>query len=124
MLGDPVRVIQLYVSTSGNDSNDCLSEATACLTVYRALARSTPFGIIHIGPGEFRRNGGWQLPRHDLTIIGAGADQTMLTSDSGNIIQIAYPARVEIRDLTVAGADRTACGGRGRTHGRGHRRSR
>ena len=33
------------------------SEATACRTLYYTLRVSTPGSTIHIGPGEFTRNG-------------------------------------------------------------------
>ncbi len=104
VLGDPPRRLELYVSTSGNYSNDCLSEATACPTLYEALRLSTPGSVIHIGPGEFRREAGGEAnSRHDITIIGAGVDQTTLTSYSSRVFQLTNPVRVEIRDLTMAG---------------------
>jgi hypothetical protein len=53
ILDDPIRVFEYYVSTSGNDTNDCLSEATACRNVYTALTKSTPFGTIRIGRENF-----------------------------------------------------------------------
>jgi hypothetical protein len=68
MLDEPVRSTQLYVSTSGNDSNDC-SEANPCLTLYRALGRAEHFNIIHIGPGEFLEVNS-NTTRLALTLIG------------------------------------------------------
>jgi hypothetical protein len=109
ILDDPIRVFEYYVSTGGNDTNDCLSEATACRHVYAALTKSTPFGTIHIGPGEFPINNVLGI-RHDITILGAGVDQTILTDESSDAIQAAYPARVVIRDLTIRGTDRLARG--------------
>jgi len=109
MLGEPPRVFELYVSTGGNDSNDCLSEAMACLSVESALRKSTPGSTIHIGPGEFRSASSMNV-RHDLSILGAGPDQTILTRDTGDVIQLTLPVRVVIRGLTVRGADRTAHG--------------
>jgi len=109
ILGEPVRIVDYYVSTSGNDANDCLSEATACQYIYTALNKSTPFSTIHIGPGEFPINHVLSV-RHDLTIVGAGVDQTILVDESGDAIQISSTARVVIRDLTVRGSDRMTFG--------------
>lgn len=108
-MGEPIRVLDLYVSTTGNDSNDCLSEATACLTVHSAIGKSTPFSTIHIGPGEFHRNGSLN-PRHELTFIGAGVDQTTLVGDSSDTFQLIYGSQYAIREMTVAGTDRMTTG--------------
>lgn len=109
MLGEPPRILDLYVSTSGDDSNDCLSESTACRSVDGALRKSTPGSIIHIGPGEFRLDRSLSL-RHDLSILGAGPDLTILARDTGDAIQLTLPVRVEIRGLMVRGTDRDAYG--------------
>lgn len=109
ILDDPIRVFEYYVSTTGNDTNDCLSEATACLSVYAALRKSTPFGTIHIGPGEFPVTNTLGI-RHDLNILGAGVERTILVDEDGDAIQAAYPARVVIRDITIRGTDRMAHG--------------
>lgn len=104
MLGEPpLGPLTLYVSTSGNDDNDCLSEASSCLTLYRALTISTPGSTIHIGPGEFLRGGGFN-PRHDLTLQGAGIDQTVLTSPTGDVIQLARPSTSAASGVQLAWA--------------------
>jgi hypothetical protein len=109
ILDEPIRVFEYYVSTTGNDANDCLSEATACLSVYAALRKSTPFGTIHIGRGEFPIDHVLGI-RHDLTILGAGVDRTVLVDEAGDAIQISTTARVVIRDLTIRGSDRMTYG--------------
>lgn len=45
----------LYVSTTGNDANDCLGPESerACLTLQAALDKSTLNSVINIGPGQF-----------------------------------------------------------------------
>ncbi|MBN2118744.1 MAG: right-handed parallel beta-helix repeat-containing protein [Anaerolineales bacterium] len=110
MLGEPPRILDLYVSTSGDDANDCLSEPTACLSVEGALRKSTPGSIIHVGPGEFRNETRGLSIRHDVSILGAGPDRTILARDAGSLIQLTDPVRVEIRGLTVSGADRNVIG--------------
>jgi Putative metal-binding motif/Right handed beta helix region len=94
--------LTLYVATTGNDSNDCLSEATACLTVYGANRKSTPGSTINIGAGVFTEaytSAGFQ---HDLTLQGAGRDLTVLNSDTNNVVvHVTRPAHITIRALTV-----------------------
>jgi hypothetical protein len=81
-LGEPPVMLILFVATDGDDSNDCLSEETACLTVWGAIRKSLPGSIINIGPGEFRNTIGVALQvSHSLEIRGAGRGQTVLISE-------------------------------------------
>ena len=99
----------LFVATTGNDSNDCLSAAHACLTVSAALGKATPGSTINIGRGTFNWYGPL-LPAHDVLLQGAGVAMTTLTSDSGDVIQLVHPAHVTIRGMTIAGAGGTMDG--------------
>jgi len=102
MLGEPpLAPLTLYVSTSGDDSNDCLSEAAACRTVYNAIRLSTPGSTIQIGRGEFNRDGGLS-PFHSINLQGAGMDRTRLTS-RGDVLQFGHPGNFTVRDLTLTG---------------------
>lgn len=104
VLGDPVTAlpsIDLYVSTSGNDDNDCQSETTACLTIAAAMRKSTPWSTIHIGAGEFHNHYMLQPP-HSLNFYGAGRDLTVLISDhAADNIMVTGPYHVYISDLTI-----------------------
>ncbi len=42
-----------YVDKTGNDSNDCLSATSACLTITAAVSKALTGGVIQIGPGIF-----------------------------------------------------------------------
>jgi parallel beta-helix repeat protein len=92
--------LDLYVALDGNDANDCLTPETPCEYLYTALARATPGSTVHIGPGEFSRSGGFGT-RFDITLIGAGVDQTTLSNPTGDTLLFAYPARVTIRNMSV-----------------------
>ena len=99
----PLGPLTLYVSTSGDDSNDCRSEAEACRTVYNAMRVSTPGSTIRIGPGEFTRNGALNSP-HSVVLQGAGIDRTTL-SNSGDVLQFGQPGSYTVRDMTVSGGE-------------------
>jgi hypothetical protein len=96
-----VRVLTLYVSTSGSYDNDCLSEATACPTLHAAIRLSTPGSTIHIGPGEFSTDATGPSVYHDLTFLGAGIDATVISSP-GDVLTLSR-GRYAFRDLTISG---------------------
>ena len=94
-----------YVSTGGNDANDCLSVGHACLTVAAAVTKATASSWIHIGPGTF--------PAHIdlrkwLTISGAGltGPGTVLIADlTAPVVTIENDVQLMISDLTISGGD-------------------
>src|SRR5690349_10652210 len=100
--------LTLYVATTGNDSNDCLSAATACLTLYGANRKSTPGSTINIGPGAFTETYTSPGFQHDLTLVGAGRDLTVINSSNyGVVVHVTRPAHVTVRALAIghAGGD-------------------
>lgn len=102
--------LTLYVSTSGNDENDCLSEARSCLTIHAALAKSTLSSTIHIGAGEFVEESGIILNR-GITLIGAGAEQTILRANGYEyVVQVDGANPVEILELGIASLDGESVG--------------
>jgi hypothetical protein len=54
VLATPGWGANLYVSTSGSDSNDCLSNATACLTLAHVEAVSAAGDTINLAAGTYR----------------------------------------------------------------------
>src|SRR5262245_59088993 len=64
---------QWYVSPSGSDSADCLSPATACLTIGAALGKAGAGDTITIAAGTYLER---LTVNKDVTLIGAGAKQT------------------------------------------------
>ncbi|HTX89866.1 MAG TPA: right-handed parallel beta-helix repeat-containing protein [Anaerolineales bacterium] len=105
--------LTLYVSTTGNDANNCQSLATACQTLYRAISYvAMPGSTIHIGPGRFDNYTSWE-PRFSLNLVGAGVDSTTLVANGGDVLQLAYPGNFDIRDLSIVGTNPATGGGNG-----------
>jgi len=94
----------LYVSTSGRDSNNCSSLARACATLTRAFDVSTAGSTIHIGPGSFQESRPW-TPYHSLNLVGAGVDQTNLLAYGGYGLRFGHEGTFTIQDLTIRGDD-------------------
>jgi len=91
-----------YVSTTGNDSNDCLSAAHACRTLDAAVSKATPQSQIDVGAGTFPTN--VTLTKWP-TIVGAGSSQTTLsaTSPTSTVITLPNTAHASITELTISG---------------------
>lgn len=72
----------LYVNKSGDDKNNGLSEHAAFLTINKAFLHLQDIDTILIGAGTYTTHATLEWNR-DISIIGAGADQTIVqTSDS------------------------------------------
>ena len=70
-----------YVNAStGNDGNDCLSMGSPCATVGGAFAKADPGDTIHIAAGTYDEA---LVLNHAVNLLGAGADQTILTNSGG-----------------------------------------
>jgi Right handed beta helix region len=106
-----------YVSKDGNDSLDCLSTSTACLTINAAVAKAHAGDQIIIGPGTFEEND----PASDVALIilnkdvalhGNGSSGPSATLISGyrvtDALTVSGTARVSIDNIIIANG-----GGRG-----------
>lgn len=75
-----------YVNAAtGSDSNDCLSPGTACETVNEALSKASAGDTIHIAAGTYDEA---IAIEQAITLLGAGADQTILTNSNGDVMNI------------------------------------
>lgn len=78
-----------YVATTGDDSNDCLSEASPCRTIQAAIDRATTGGNIHIADGIYTER--VHVNKDGLRIFGAGEDATIIdAAGSGAALTISY----------------------------------
>jgi hypothetical protein len=98
---ETVEDLTLYVATTGNDGNNCLTAGTACLTIQEAVNR-VPTKVVHdviinIGAGNFAgfTVAGFTVPRYVGTLLIQGTldnptlttGTTSGTADAGSTVQ-------------------------------------
>ncbi len=80
----------LYVTTTGNDANDCLSAGNACLTINGAIGKTSAGDTVNIAAGTYTESFGTSMT--DITLNGADKNTTTLVggiilNGTGNTIQ-------------------------------------
>lgn len=60
-----------FVDPAGNDTNDCLSTLTACLTIQGAITKASPGDTINVASGTYVEE---VIVNKTLTLLGAQAD--------------------------------------------------
>jgi len=94
----PTNTAWYVDAATGSDSNDCLSAATACLTVGEAVARASDDDVIEIAAGVYEEN--LEINRA-LQLVGTGKDETFLDGgDAGRVISAASND-VTLNGLTI-----------------------
>ena len=97
-----------YVDTAtGNDSDDCLTPATACLTIASAVGKASAGDSIQIAAGTYVENLDINL---DLTFTGAGMDATFLDGNQTGRTLIAASSQITLTNLTVQNGAITGSG--------------
>lgn len=119
----PTNPGNLYVSTTGNDSNTCLSVPQACLTIQRAANLAKTYDLqgsditINLGAGTFTKGLNLTGPMAGggaLKIIGAGGasgtttiDPSTTCSTTPHAIEISYGMFLKLGSLKLT----TSCAG-------------
>jgi MYXO-CTERM domain-containing protein len=96
----------LYVETSGSDSDVCTSRGSACATVAGAIAKSTSGDTITVGDGVFSSTAGtYPMMISGLTLQGAGRSDTLIVGPEVNNQAIftanLYMGNVTVQDLAI-----------------------
>ena len=99
-----------YVSATGNDSNDGLSEFTCFLTLTAALAAAGSTGNqIVIFPGTYA--GTFTVSNQNLTIIGAQSEKGGLVNMTGGLVITNSASSVRVKGLSMATLTHSGAGG-------------
>lgn len=94
-----------YVEAGGDDTNDCLTEVSACQTIGHALDKAVNANgdVVQVGTGTFDEG---ITVNKSVTIIGAGEGATIITNDAaypnGTIVTVGSGAgTVVISGVTI-----------------------
>ena len=100
-----------YVDKTGDDSNDCLSASSACLTINAAVSKALTGGVIQIGPGIFEEIStsdlryGLYINNKVLTFRGTatgGVPETILSgAHARTTVEVTGSAIVIFEDLII-----------------------
>jgi hypothetical protein len=96
-------VVTWYVSTTGDDLNDCLSTVTPCLTIQEAVARAVDGDTVTIGAGVYPI--GQLILSKSLTLVGQGSATILDGGGSGIAIGTTGGAGVALVAITLANGD-------------------
>jgi parallel beta-helix repeat protein len=102
----------LYVATTGDDSDDCLSPATACLTIQGAIDKASSDDTIHIADGTYTASSlaSIVVTTDGLSLIGESRDGTIINGGAWGSSGAGWPKGIHvyandvtIKNLTVRG---------------------
>lgn len=93
-----------YVSTTGNDENDCLSPATACLTLQAAINKASAGDTIFVEAG-FYPHAGVVTVNKTLTLKGAqaGVDARVRLFEPESVLENSGGLYVTANDVVIDG---------------------
>jgi hypothetical protein len=98
-----------FVSKSGNDTNDCQTYATACLTVGAAITKASAGDVIIIASGLYTES--ITLDKN-LTLIGFGSDATILSGmNVHQVLLISSNVSANVYDLAIVYGNNNYGGG-------------
>ncbi|MBP7688534.1 MAG: hypothetical protein KA765_11520 [Thermoflexales bacterium] len=88
-----------YVATTGNDSNDCLSPATACRSIGAAIGKAAGGCAILIAAGTYYE---WLTLDKDLTLFGTDQAPAVIDGGSaGRVMTVPLSVTVNLVNLTL-----------------------
>jgi uncharacterized Zn-binding protein involved in type VI secretion len=88
-----------FVAPTGNDTNDCLSAATACKTISAAIGKAADGDTLIIAAGIYTERPG--RVSKSLTLMGAGAEDTILDGGGDNNSILWIDAMMSISGITI-----------------------
>ena len=97
-----------YVSTTGDDGNDCQSWAAACRTIQAAVNKAGAGDTIYVAAGTDTLTSTVSVNKANLQIVGAGSSSTILqvSAATGYVFSITADG-VTVRDLQIYKTDKS-----------------
>lgn len=93
-----------YVATTGSDAaNDCNSQGSPCATIKYALTQADDGDTVSVGAGTYAE-GPLFIAMPNIHLVGAGADQTIITPDPAQMTYTAQNAGFKYAIVTVGGS--------------------
>ncbi|MBP1693294.1 MAG: hypothetical protein H6Q37_1177, partial [Chloroflexi bacterium] len=74
-----------YVATTGNDSNDCLTPATACMTINAAIGKALASDTIYVATGTYTGSGE-EAVLVDKSVTLSGGWNSAFTGQTGSSV--------------------------------------
>ena len=103
--------LELFVSTTGDDSHDCQTEERACLTIGRAVAVANGMdgAILRIAPGSYREPEKIFI-RRSMSLLGSGlvVVEYFSADTAGGIFYLQPPSptsKVRMENMTLLGGN-------------------
>ncbi len=91
----------LHVAPAGNDTADCLTDATACRTIGTAIGKASPGDTVSIAAGRY--------PEHlvlgkSLSLVGQSQDTTIIDGSGGSVqtVSIFGATTITLTGVTVS----------------------
>jgi len=91
----------IYVSKTGSDKGNG-SRYYPLASIQKAIDIAAPGDVVRVGPGIYTEN---IVLRSRVSLVGSGADVTILTSESGSILTANNVFGVTIEGFTLDGKD-------------------
>lgn len=117
----PAPTAILFVSKTGNDSHDCATLVTACLSIMGAVNKAPSGALINVGPGTYQELGpvadeGMIIRDTNLWVHGSGtasAPTTIISGGTGrDALIVTGTAHAVIENVSLSGGG-TSHGGIG-----------
>ena len=94
-----VSAVTFFVATTGNDSNDCLSSGSACLTINAAISKAINGDTVSVAAGTYAETVSIDKA---LTLQGVGAT-SIIQASSGHTVEVSA-SDITIDSLKIVGS--------------------
>ncbi|MCX6021034.1 MAG: hypothetical protein NTZ05_04770, partial [Chloroflexi bacterium] len=99
----------IFIAANGADANDCLSDATACLTLGGAVAKAHGGALVQVPAGTYNER---ITLGKNIRMVGAGPKTTILDGQAGGpVLTVNSGVTASVSDVTIRNGAGTNGGG-------------